>query len=98
MAILITHDGSSATKARVEVIHYQPQYLPPEVIEKGIIVDEVPDPNPPANKVGILFINPQTQEMWYEYVDRPLTPEERIAQLEEQLRITQEAVDALLLG
>lgn len=98
MAILITHDSATATKAMVLVMHFQPELLPQEVVEKGIMVDEVPTANPPAGKVGTPYINPQTKEIWYEYSDRPLTAEEKIDQLQQQLKITQDALDALLLG
>lgn len=35
--------------------------------------------------MAVLYINPTTKEMWYEYADRPLTLEERIQQLERAL-------------
>lgn len=37
-----------------------------------------------------LFINPQTKEQWYEYSDRPPTPDERIAQLEAEKVVLQQ--------
>ncbi|WPS86886.1 hypothetical protein SMD22_20655 [Brevibacillus halotolerans] len=62
----------------------------------GLLVDSIPQPEV-NGKIPKLFINPKTQELWYEYTDRPLSPEEEIVQLKAQLKITQDALDALLL-
>ncbi|EMT54219.1 hypothetical protein I532_01395 [Brevibacillus borstelensis AK1] len=89
------------TKAVVYFTHRMPfdeiYGLTEEELSKGILVEEVPDPED-NGKEPTLYINPETLEMWYEYKDLPLTPEERINQLETQLKITQDALDALLLG
>lgn len=83
----------SEDKAIVTVIEYQHDGA---TDDSSILVDSIPEEQPQVGKYGILYVNPQTKEFWYEYVDRPLTPEEKIAQLEEQLRITQETIDFLL--
>jgi|HigsolmetaAR203D_1030402.scaffolds.fasta_scaffold00989_15 hypothetical protein len=85
----------SEDKAIVTVIEYQHDGL---TDDNSMLVNSIPEEQPQVGKSGVLYVNPRTKELWYEYLDRPLTPEEKIAQLEEQLRITQEAVDALLLG
>lgn len=92
----------TATKAMVYFQHNFPDDLTEEELADGLLVDSVPEPTPQDGKMALLYINPITKELWYEYVDRPLTSEEetkkRITQLEEQLKITQDALDALLLG
>jgi hypothetical protein len=49
-------------------------------------------------KNPVLYCNPQTKEVWYEYEDRPLTPEEEIQQLKVRQALMQQALDDLLLG
>ncbi len=41
-------------------------------------------------KIPVLYANPETQELWFEYENRPLTQEEIMAELVEKL-------DALLM-
>jgi hypothetical protein len=58
----------------------------------GLFIESVPEPNPPEGQQEAgLFINPQTNELWYEYEDippTPISPEEKIAQLEQFLAET----------
>ncbi|UED76110.1 hypothetical protein [Brevibacillus sp. DP1.3A] len=73
-----------------------------ELRAEGILVESLPTPSlSDETKVPVLFVNPTTGETWFEYQDRPLTLQEqqakKILQLEEQLKITQDALDALLL-
>ncbi|MED2006683.1 hypothetical protein P4V39_00945 [Brevibacillus borstelensis] len=68
-------------------------------VENGVIVTELPTrPKRQAGTDHVLYVNPITKEAWYDQVSVPLTPEERIEQFENQLKVTQEALDALLLG
>jgi len=44
-------------------------------------------PNPPENQIGkdaVLYLNPATGNLFWDYVDRPLTDSEKISQSEEQ--------------
>ncbi|MGN7360009.1 hypothetical protein ACTHPF_26890 [Paenibacillus sp. SAF-054] len=51
--------------------------------EGNLFVDEVlQPPGEQSGKRSVLYINPETLEQWYEYVDRPLTTEERLADAE----------------
>jgi len=55
-------------------------------------------PNPPENKVGkdaVLYLNPATGELFWDYVDRPLTDAERETQLETDMAT---ANYALMMG
>ncbi|OAJ73534.1 hypothetical protein AYJ08_13965 [Brevibacillus sp. SKDU10] len=96
--IYIEHENSVVT-----FVHYMPfdevnglGKSSEELQTTGLLVDSIPQPE--ANgKIPKLFINPKTQELWYEYTDRPLSPEEEIVRLKAQLKITQDALDALLL-
>lgn len=50
---------------------------------KAVIIDQLPEPQPPAGKMAVLKVKKATGEVWYEYVDKPEAPvERRIADLE----------------
>jgi hypothetical protein len=52
----------------------------------GIEVDTIPEPKLLFGKDFIHYVNPETKEQWYEYIDRPLTlneeREKRLSDLE----------------
>ncbi|HEY9746681.1 MAG TPA: hypothetical protein V6C99_10740 [Oculatellaceae cyanobacterium] len=56
-----------------------------ELLQIGALVDDIPEPEQIEGKVPVLYYNPQTNSVYYEYVERPLTEEERIALLEQAL-------------
>lgn len=72
--------------------------LPENEKRTYITVEALPEPTLTAGKLAVLCVDTETRTLVYQYQDRLITPEERIAQLEEQLKITQDALDALLLG
>jgi hypothetical protein len=48
-------------------------------------ISAVVPPNPPANVEGkdaVLYLNPVTGELFWDYVDRPLTDSEKVAAIE----------------
>ncbi|KNB70140.1 hypothetical protein ADS79_27845 [Brevibacillus reuszeri] len=64
------------------LIHSFPSELDQETLERGVIVEGLPEPQTPGGKGAVLYINPQTKELWYEYITLPIPEEDRIAQLE----------------
>lgn len=56
-----------------------------ELRQIGALVENVPEPEQIEGKVGVLYYNPETNEVYYEYIDRPLTEQERIGQLEQAI-------------
>ena len=56
-----------------------------ELLQIGALVDDIPEPEQIEGKMPVLYYNPQTNSVYYEYVERPLTEEERIAQLEQAI-------------
>ncbi|TGV29284.1 hypothetical protein EN829_040845 [Mesorhizobium sp. M00.F.Ca.ET.186.01.1.1] len=84
----------------VTFIHYMPEQLTDEQKADGYVVDaaELPKADMKPGKGGKLLFDSATGVFSYQYYDVPLSPEERIAQLEQQLKITQDALDALLLA
>jgi hypothetical protein len=67
-----------------------------ELEQEGFFVDSIPEPQEIEGKIPVLKFN--GTELYYEYVDRPLTPEEELEQLKERIEIMQQAMDELLLG
>lgn len=88
-------------KAKVVLIY---NVTPPEEVIKNaevkgqiIIEAERPVPgNPQRGKSQRPYINPKTKEVWLEQVDRPLTPEERMEQLDERLQSIENKIDQLI--
>jgi len=78
-------------KGEVYRVHYSPNQLPAD-LRDGCFVHDIPQPENIPGKAAILYINPliyqdETEEgitrrvysaLWYEYVDRPLTPDEQL--------------------
>lgn len=56
-----------------------------ELLQIGALVDDIPQPEQIPGKEPILYYNPENNTVYYEYEDKPLTPEERIAQLEQAI-------------
>lgn len=63
-----------------------------------IEVEEMPLPEPTFAKDAIMYANPTTGEVWFEYIDRPLTPQEENQRLKEKQELMQKALDELILG
>jgi hypothetical protein len=94
--ILVNYDMITEGKAFVRRRYYRPEELPQEEIDKGVMVESIPAPEIIAGKNEVLYINPTTLEMWYEYVDRPLTQDEEMAQIKGQVLEMQDAINFLL--
>jgi hypothetical protein len=61
---------------------------------QALNIEAVTPPNPPENQIGkdaILFLDTIKKELFWEYIDRPLTNEEKI-------NLMQSALDDLILG
>lgn len=71
-------------KYKVGYIHYMPFHekhglgkTVEELEQEGILVDSIPEPQQIEGKAPILYCNPETKELWYEYEDIPKTQEEK---------------------
>ncbi|MED1800218.1 hypothetical protein [Brevibacillus porteri] len=95
---IIFYKKESETKAFVASILYNTTGFDPQDLAECLEVGEIPEPEAQQGKLHNLYVNPKTKELWYEYTDRPLTAEEKMEKMEAQLKITQDALDALLLG
>lgn len=91
-----------ANKARVEAYgKYTNQF--PQGDENIVFAEDnhiFPQIIEQAGKNGVLYINPTTKELWYEYVDRPLTAEEELQLIKQEngaLKQSQAEQDALIM-
>lgn len=92
MAILLSYELETEERGRVTRIHYQPFHtihgLPQEQIEAGVLLDNPPEPaEEQPYKSAFMYVNPLTSDVWYEYVDRELTQEEQMKDMETILDI-----------
>ena len=96
MAIVVFYEKETDTKAKITMIHNQPHDnkngLPREQIDKGIEKTEMPIKEDKRGKIALPYINPRTGEIWYEYVDRPLTEEERLNNLEARIEKLEKSI------
>lgn len=67
-----------------------------ELEKEGVLVDSIPE-SENNGKTPILHCNPKTKELWYEYEEIPLTPEEELELLKQQV-LAQQTIINLLLG
>lgn len=85
--IFLRVDGEEVT-----TIHYMPfdtehglNKTAEELEQEGILVDSIPEPEEVEGKDPVLYCNPETKELWYEYEDIPKTEEEIQAEKVESL-------------
>jgi hypothetical protein len=87
----------------VEYIHYMPfdsvngmKKTEEELLQEGMLLDvSIPEETVQAGKQALLHYN-DTNSFYYTYVDRPLTPEEELEQLKQQVVAQQSAINMLL--
>jgi len=77
---------------RVGFIHHKPfdekdglRKTEEELLQIGALVDEIPEPEQREGKIPVMYYNPETNTVYYEYENKPLTAEERIAMLEQAI-------------
>jgi len=73
---IVFYEEETSTRAKVTLIHHQPDLLDEERRAEGIEVESIPKKESRKGKTGVLYINPENKELWYEYIDRPLNTEE----------------------
>lgn len=66
-------------------VHHEPENLSEEYLDRGILIDiaEIVEPNIITGKMPELHFNPATNAFWYQYIDIPMTQEDRLTQLEQ---------------
>lgn len=96
MAIVFS-EPIDATKSRVTMVHYQPELLTDEEKIGGVTIATIPAPQPPAGQAPIMYLNPQTNEIFYEYVEIALSPQEqKDKEVSDRLAAAESAINFLL--
>ncbi len=88
------YEKETNTRAKVVLIyHVEP---PEELLNKGnyITATNIEEPEQKTGKTALPYCNPETGDFWYEYIDRPLTPEELANQ---KIQEQQTQIDELTL-
>lgn len=70
---LVFYKAEAADRGKVTFVHYNPERLSAQERALGISVDAVPEFDRLSGKSAVLYINPQTGDLWHEYVDIPTT-------------------------
>lgn len=70
MALVFFGNQESEERAKVTNIHYKPELLNSIQRDKGIEIDNIPQPEKQEGKSAVLYVNPKTSDLWYEYVDK----------------------------
>lgn len=83
--IYVTYENTKEAKAKVTGQFYNEATFDQLPKENGLKVEQVPSPEYKIGKDAILHYNKETEELYYEYVDRPLTTEEEIVKLKEAM-------------
>ena len=86
--IFLTYMKIDETKARVMAMIYKHEELFEEQKAHGVYVESVPQPDSAETGTPVLYIKPETKEMWYEYLpvpEQPLYAETPVGRLEKQV-------------
>jgi len=83
MICLLQNVAEAKDRMRVGLVYYKPERLSAEAKTGGITLDmteaDMPQPEERKGETPVLYCNPMTKTLWYEYVSRPLTQEELLA-------------------
>lgn len=85
-------------RSKVSIVHYQPDLLSEEEKGEGILLESLPNPQTPPDKMPVLYYDNETNTLSYDYIDRPLTPEDELKQIKEKQALMQQAIDELIFG
>lgn len=82
----LTYTQITEAKGRVALVYETPDIVTEHNIP-FVEVEAIPSYTPAFGKDAILYVNPQTSELWYEYEDRPLTQDEVIQQQSQEIEM-----------
>ena len=74
--IFIRTEKFTDDKHRITMHHSNPDKLTDKQKNGGYLVESLPQKEQKLGKSAVRYYNPNTGEIWVEYADRPLTPEE----------------------
>ena len=70
--IYIEYQIEEPEKARVVFQMFKPSLLSEERKQNGLLVEAIPEPE--NSGIPLLYVNPVTKDLWYEYVSAPPAP------------------------
>lgn len=82
------YDKESEVRARV-LLTYSQEPSNKDMYDGYIEVENLIEGEEQQGKLKETYCNPTTNEVWYEYTDKPLNPEDELEQLKQQLQTTQ---------
>ena len=74
--IFIRTEKITDDKHRITMHHTNPDKLTDKQKNGGYLVESLPQKEQKLGKSAVRYYNPQTNEIWVEYNDRPLSQEE----------------------
>jgi len=75
---VLLYEKEAEDRARVMLVHSQPEKLSPERRAEGIEIEELPaPPEVEFDKAALPYCNPADGSMWWELAERKLTPVEK---------------------
>lgn len=95
--IFLKLEQTETNIAKVEMVHYFPEMLGESEKSDGIMVESVPEPSIQAQKTAVLFFDKGSKELYYEYIDRPLTQEEQFEQMKQQQSSLEQKTDQAIM-
>lgn len=87
----------TAERLKVNAINHTSDTIPLDAKQTVLKVDTLPAKEILYGKRAVTYANPKTGEIWYEYVDRPLTQEEVIGDLVATNRDISAKLDSIIL-
>jgi hypothetical protein len=99
--IYIGYQKITEERAIITTKHFKPELLSEDDIKNGVLVPSLPEEIYVEGKSPMYFINPLTSEVWIEYVDykplsTPLSQEQQMASLKEQISALNVAMAQML--
>lgn len=86
--VFLTFNKIEPDKARVMAVIYKHEELFEEQKERGLFVESLPQPDVTQQGTPVLYINPETKAMWYEYLplpEQPLYAATPVGQMQKQI-------------
>ena len=71
--VFVAYDEVVDGKAKVKTCIYKEREYSERMLASGLFVEAVPEPDP-SKGLYVLYVNPETKELWYEYTDIPARP------------------------
>ena len=72
--VFVTYKTIEPNRARIMAVIYKHEGLFEEQKKSGFYADHLPEPDASKEGTPVLYANPETKELWYEYLPAPEAP------------------------